>query len=158
MVSVVLVCVALDQLSKALVMACLERGQQVVIVPKFFNLTLHFNKGAAFGLFSNLADGQRQVAITVTTLLALGCVVFLLIKDYLSDPLGQTALAMVFGGALGNIVDRLRFGEVVDFLDFHYAGYHWPAFNLADSLICIGVLILLFKRPSGRQEKKEKVP
>jgi signal peptidase II len=156
MLSAALMVVAMDQLTKALVMSFIEKGQVVAVLPGLFNLTLHFNRGAAFGMLANLADGARQAALVVTTVVALACVVYLLIKDYLGDRLGQVALALIVGGALGNIVDRLQFGEVVDFLDFYYTQYHWPAFNLADSMICIGVAVLLLKPLTKHKREKAK--
>lgn len=153
-IAVAAVVAALDQAAKALALFLLEKGQEVAVIPGFFNLTLHFNPGAAFGLLANVADGQRQLVLAATTLVALACVIYLLIKDYLGDSYGQAALAMIMGGAVGNIIDRLRLGEVVDFLDFYIAQYHWPAFNLADSSICIGVAVLLFRRPGRKKAEK----
>ena len=154
MLQVIILVAALDQLTKQLILEYFKMGQAVQVIKGFFNITLHFNPGAAFGLMSGLSDGLRQVALGITAALAIACVVFFLLKDYLEDKIGQVALAMVLGGALGNLIDRLVIGEVVDFLDFYVSAWHWPAFNLADSAICLGVFILLL-RPAGRGRKTQ---
>jgi signal peptidase II len=109
-----------------------------------FNLTLSFNRGAAFGLWSGLESGWREIVLASTILLALGVVGFLLTRPYYQSKVTQIALAAILGGAIGNVIDRFIYGAVVDFLDFYLGSYHWPAFNIADSAICIGVGLLLF--------------
>jgi signal peptidase II len=141
------VCI-LDQLSKAWVLASLTEGQIVEVVPGIFNLTLAFNRGAAFGIMSDFSDQTRHLLLALTTVLALTAVMYFLYYDYLEDRVAQSALGLILGGAFGNIIDRLRLGEVVDFLDVYYGTYHWPAFNVADSAICVGVFILLFRKPA----------
>ena len=150
-VAIVLV---LDQWSKFLVASWLSPGQVVSILPNFFNLTLTFNTGVAFGMFRDLDSGVRQVLLSATALLALGFVLFLLVREYLEDSWAQVALSLVIGGALGNICDRVRFGHVIDFLDFYYQSYHWPAFNVADSVICVGVVFLIFKKPTKEAKNR----
>ncbi len=147
----IILVIALDQLSKLLILDKFTPGEILVLIPDYFNLTLTFNRGAAFGLFADMPDLQRQIVLSATTLLALGVVLYLLLKDYSTDFRAQTALAMVIGGALGNIIDRVRLGQVVDFLDVYFGEYHWPAFNVADSCICVGVTYLVLrslKKPS----------
>jgi len=141
---VILVVFLLDQWSKGLIVSQLTPLQIVPVFAPIFNLTLTLNPGVAFGFLATLPDGQREIALALTTIVALGVVLYLLIKDYRNDLVAQVALAMIVGGALGNITDRFRIGFVVDFLDFHWGDYHWPAFNLADSAICVGVTFLLF--------------
>lgn len=148
---VCLLVVLLDQITKQMVLANIRHGQLIAVIPGLFNLTLHFNPGAAFGFMADLSDGWRQLALGATTAIALGFVLYFLIKEYFADRIGQTALAMILGGALGNLIDRLVIGEVVDFLDFFVSNWHWPAFNLADSAICLGVVILLIRQPKRRQ-------
>jgi signal peptidase II len=109
-----------------------------------FNLTLSFNTGAAFGLWTGLANGWREIVLGLTILMAMALVVFLLTRPYYQTLLAQTALALILGGAIGNVIDRCIYGAVVDFLDFYIGASHWPAFNVADSAICIGVGLLLF--------------
>jgi signal peptidase II len=135
----------LDQVSKFWVLAAFERGEVLEVIPGLFNITLHFNPGVAFGLFADLGEGLRTLVLAGTTTVAIAFVLYFLLVDYRDDRVGQSALALVLGGALGNIVDRIRLGEVVDFFDFYIGSAHWPTFNVADSAICIGVAVLLIK-------------
>ena len=109
-----------------------------------FNLTLVFNPGAAFGMFADMADGVRQATLLGVTLLAL-FVVWHIYKEVKGDSWSELALIAVLAGAIGNLIDRARFEAVVDFLDFYISSYHWPAFNIADSAICIGVGVLMLR-------------
>ena len=155
LVSIVcLLTIASDQVSKSLVRANFYEGEVRPVIDGFFNLTLTFNRGAAFGLWSNLPNGWREVVLGVTICIALLVVSFFLTRSYYQNSASQVALAGILGGAIGNVIDRLRFGGVVDFLDVYHQTYHWPAFNVADSAICVGVgLLILFPhkehRPSG---------
>ena len=153
-VSIILVLVS-DQLTKQLILESFQTGESREILGNFFNLVLVFNKGAAFGFLSGVSDGLRQIILGATTVFALGTVIYLLVYDYFEDRIARMALGMIIGGAVGNIIDRVRLGQVVDFLDFYYGNYHWPAFNVADSAICVGVFILLFRKPKAAivQEK-----
>lgn len=111
-------------------------------VTDFFNLVLVFNSGAAFSFLANAGGWQKWFFIA----LALGVSGWLLtmLRHHSAERLLPAALALICGGALGNVIDRLRFDAVVDFLDFHLAGYHWPAFNVADSAITVGVALMLW--------------
>lgn len=133
----------LDQLSKNWV--TLEYGLQTRFigeVTSFFNLVLVWNRGVSFGMFSD----HPEYMPWVLTAVALGIIGILIRWLMQTDRMiGIAALGMVIGGALGNVIDRLRFGAVVDFLDFHVAGYHWPAFNIADAAIFCGVMLLLLE-------------
>jgi signal peptidase II len=115
----------------------------VPVIPGFFHLTYVRNPGAAFGLFAGQAASFRKPFFLVVTLVALGAILFAVRK--LPDGRRWTlaSLALVFGGAAGNLVDRLRWGEVVDFLDVFWRSHHWPAFNVADSAITVGIVMLL---------------
>ncbi len=135
--------VLLDQLTKLWVLRSFQEGQVLPVIPGLFNLTLAFNPGAAFGLWSNLTDGTRQLVLAGTILLAVAMVVVFLKQTAGRGWLPQTALAGILGGAIGNVIDRVSYGRVVDFLDFYWGAYHWPAFNVADSAICVGVAILI---------------
>lgn len=148
--------VFLDQLSKFIIVSNLRRNEIIPIIPEFFNLTLTFNRGAAFGMMSGLPDGTRQIVLAITTLIALSAVLYFLMRDYHGELRAQICLAMIVGGAAGNIIDRVRLGEVIDFLDAYWGEYHWPAFNVADSAICIGVVLLIFMKPRARGELNAK--
>lgn len=144
---VTLVCllvIGADQISKHYILQTFSLGEILPVIPRLFNLTLTFNPGAAFGLWGGVAEGWRQIILGITTCAALGVVFYFLRQPSYRNKLTQTALASILGGALGNIIDRFRHdGTVVDFLDFYWGGTHWPAFNIADSAICIGVALLI---------------
>ena len=130
----------LDQLSKFLILKTLSAGQSIPVLPSSFHLTLVHNTGIAFGLL----QGRSQVLFWVN--LVILAVLFILMGLRLfKKPTLQIGVGMIAGGGLGNLVDRIRFGSIVDFLDFRI----WPVFNLADSAICIGtflVLLALFQK------------
>lgn len=153
MAVILVLVVALDQFTKYLVLQNIARGEIIPIIPDFFNLTLTFNRGAAFGLLADLPDGTRQLVLAVTTLIALSAVLYFLVRDFHGERIAHYSMALILGGAFGNVIDRVRLGEVVDFLDVYWNTYHWPAFNVADSAICIGVAILLLKKPQARATK-----
>lgn len=142
-----LVTLLLDQASKIQVLRTFQPGEIRPVIDGLFNLTLTFNRGAAFGLWSWLTPGLRELVLGITVLIAMAVVVYFLTRPYYQNALSQMALAGILGGALGNIIDRVRLGAVVDFLDVYYGTYHWPAFNIADSAICVGVgILILFPR------------
>lgn len=135
----------LDQLSKDLVYGSFALGESIAVIPGFFNLTLVMNPGAAFGLFANLPAEIRRVVLGLVTLGAMTLVFVLLRNEAKEDRLSQLCLYLILGGAFGNVVDRFRYDAVVDFLDVYYGTYHWPAFNIADSAISVGVCMLLVR-------------
>jgi signal peptidase II len=144
----------MDQATKLFVLKNFQVGESRPVLEGFFNLVLVFNKGAAFGFLSDVGDGLRHILLGLTTAIALGTVVYLLLVDYFHDTVARGALGLIIGGAIGNIIDRIRFGQVVDFLDFYYGSYHWPAFNVADSAICVGVAFLILRSPKGLRASK----
>jgi len=141
-----------DQLSKLVIVREFDLHESVSIVPGFFNLVYVQNKGAAFGLFSAMTSPLREIVLFGTSALAL-CVVFTFLGSAIGERLlGKVALAFVCGGAIGNFIDRTRLGYVIDFLDFYAGTYHWPAFNLADSFIVLGVVTLVLLRTPHKDE------
>jgi len=136
-----LLVLVLDQISKTWVLANF-RLMDRQIVTSFFNLVLVFNPGASFGFLAGAGGWQKWFFVV----LALGVSTWLLsmLRQHARERLLPAALSLILGGALGNVSDRLRFDAVVDFLDFHWAGYHWPAFNVADSAITVGVALMLW--------------
>ena len=132
--------VVADQLTKWAVLASFAHGERRVITG-FLNLVLVYNKGAAFSMFAD-ADGWQTPLLIVFALAAAGIVSYLIVRNP-GKRLLCLGLALILGGALGNVIDRLRFGHVVDFLDFHAMGWHWPAFNVADSGITVGAALLI---------------
>ncbi len=133
--------IVFDQATKALLTSAFRLGESLTLTP-FFDLVFVFNRGAAFSFLSTAGGWQRWFFVV----LAFGISAWLMVmlKHHAREKLMPTALAMVLGGALGNVIDRLNHGAVVDFLSFHVAGYFWPAFNVADSAITIGVALLLW--------------
>jgi signal peptidase II len=136
------VVVVLDQVTKAAVLSHLAPGVHIDVVNGFATLTLVMNPGLAFGLLGGVPTGWRWV-VGLLSLVALGVLarVALRVLPAGSGP-DHVAVGLIFGGAIGNLIDRARFGAVVDFVDLHVSGYHWPAFNVADSSITVGVALL----------------
>lgn len=130
----------LDRVTKLVVLQALAPGE-ILPVTGFFNLVLVFNTGAAFG-FLAAASGWQTPVLSGIALAAAAIVTVLIVRDP-GRRLLCTGLALILGGALGNLWDRLAWGHVVDFLDLHAAGWHWPAFNVADSAISAGAVILI---------------
>ena len=135
--------VAADQLTKWLVLGYFENRYPRVELTGFFNLVLVFNKGAAFSLFAQAAGWQTPLLAAFA--LAAAVIVSVLIVRNPGRGLLCLGLALILGGAVGNLIDRVRFGHVVDFLDFHALGWHWPAFNVADSAISVGAVLLILE-------------
>lgn len=147
--------VLLDQVTKEAVRANFLEGERLAVIPGFFNLTLVFNPGAAFGIFSGLSEGTRQLAVGAAILVAVTIIILLFFREFAHVRAGRFALAFLAGGAIGNVVDRIRFGgKVLDFLDFYVAEWHWPAFNVADMAIVMAVAVLLVI--SGRKDQSPK--
>lgn len=142
-VSVVIV--VLDQLTKYLILESYTHGESHSVIPNLFNITYVRNYGAAFGMLSKVQANIRDTFFLMMPPCAMGVILFMLKMAGDDEKLRKIALCAVFAGALGNYIDRLRFGFVVDFLDFHYHSYSWPAFNVADmSIVCgVSTLILL---------------
>lgn len=140
--SIALAALLLDQLSKYYVLHEVLGEMSAIAYTSFFNLVRAWNTGVSFSMFNDYGS----LGTIMLSVVASGIVLFLLIwlKDE-ENSLSQVALGLVIGGAVGNIIDRVRLGAVFDFLDFHVAGHHWPAFNLADSFICIGAAILVLQ-------------
>ncbi len=135
------VVVCADQLSKWYIGQRLELYQSLTVVEHYFNICHVHNNGAAFGI---LADSAIRVPLLIAVaLLASGVILWLLARLPLAQRWQRLGLALVFSGAVGNLIDRIRLGVVVDFIDVHWYGHHWPAFNVADSAISVGVALLL---------------
>lgn len=131
----------LDQITKRVVLAQLAPYQDVIAVTGFFNLVHVHNTGAAFSLLADQPGWQRDFFIAVG-LAASGLMLYLL-RQTRGRTMFCVALALILGGALGNVIDRGLYGHVIDFLDFHAAGWHWPAFNVADAGITVGAVLLV---------------
>lgn len=137
---IALVVVLADQLTKWLVLAHFMPGERRELTG-FLNLVLWFNKGAAFSFLSDAQGWQRPVLVVFAVGAAI--IVSVLLVRSPDKRLFAAGLALILGGAVGNVIDRLRFGHVVDFVDLHAGGWHWPAFNVADSAITVGAALLI---------------
>ena len=141
--------IVLDQVTKQWVVGSF-RLMESVPETSFFNLVLVLNPGASFSFLAGAGGWQKWFFIVLA--LAVSAWLLVMLRQHAAERLLPVALSLILGGALGNVIDRLRFDAVVDFLDFHFAGYHWPAFNVADSAITIGVALMLLQQ--WRQPKE----
>lgn len=131
-----------DQLSKWAALAGLDYARPLELAP-IFNLTLLYNTGAAFSFLADHDGWQRWFFVILAAVIVCGLLAwlaFVAIKDWRI----KVGIAVLLGGAVGNVIDRIAYGYVVDFLDFHWAGWHWPAFNIADAAITIGVILIIW--------------
>jgi signal peptidase II len=143
--SLALAVAAIDQMTKIIMLDRLALGAPVEVIDGLLDLTLVMNPGLAFGLLGGLPATWRWAVagLSLVALLLLSRVALKVLPT--GGWQGVLAIGLIFGGAVGNLVDRARFGAVVDFVDVHYRGYHWPAFNVADSAITVGVVLLAFR-------------
>lgn len=130
-----------DQISKALIFELLAQNQPTMFVTSFFNLVTAWNTGISFSMFNNLGHYGVHI-LSGFSLTIIAFLVYWMCRE--KNKLMQVALGFVVGGALGNVIDRVRIGAVFDFLDVHVGAHHWPAFNVADSFICIGAFLIIF--------------
>ena len=142
--------VAVDQLVKWIFLSRFIPGERLEVTG-FFNLVLVFNKGAAFSFLAGAPGWQTPVLAAVAIVASV--VVAVLILKNTNKKLFCCGLALILGGAVGNLIDRLRFGHVVDFLDVHALGWHWPAFNVADSAITVGAVVLILEGFVSRERR-----
>jgi len=146
----------LDQWTKSMVVQKLPLYQRVKVVQGFFNLTHVRNTGGAFGIFGGEKGGLGSILFVVVSLIAIGAIVFLFLKIKENEKTLALSFSLILSGAIGNLIDRLRYGEVVDFLDFYLSTTHWPAFNVADSAICIGIGLMALELVKGDRKKSTK--
>jgi len=137
--------VILDQITKIVVDKTIPLHHTIEIIPNFVALTYLRNTGAAFGFLAGEYSAYRMVFFVVVAIIAIGCIFYLLKTLDAEKKFLLVSLSLILGGALGNLADRLRLGEVIDFILLHYYSLHWPAFNVADSAITIGVVLLIFQ-------------
>lgn len=135
--------VVLDQVTKVYVMETMRLHESIPVIANLFSITYIRNPGAAFGFLSSSSSSFRFVFFGLTSVFAVGLLGMILVRMPKEDWMGRLSVAGILGGAIGNLLDRLRYGEVIDFLDFYINGYHWPAFNVADSAITVGVVFLI---------------
>jgi len=154
--ALVVAVIVADQLSKHWIYHMLVvDGPRSILVTPFFNLVTVWNYGVSFGMFNNGSAAGAWIFIMVALAISLALATWLVRTD---SRLVSAALGLILGGAVGNVVDRLRFGAVFDFLDFHAAGWHWPAFNVADAAIVVGVSVLFIDSLFGDDREGKKAP
>ena len=142
--------VALDQTTKALVQKTMALYHSVPVIPGFFSLTHIHNPGGAFGFMARQGPGVRAFLFLAVSFLAILLLFYLYRRIPVTYQWLSAGLALIMGGAIGNFIDRVRFGEVVDFLDFYIGVHHWPAFNVADSAVTVGITVLLVHMILGK--------
>ena len=150
------VIIALDQITKAAITSRFMLHEAYPVIPGLFNLVYVLNPGAAFGFLADASATFRYVFFTGITVVAAGLIVYYLVKTNPRNLILASSLTLIFGGAIGNLIDRIRFGSVVDFLDFYLGAAHWPAFNVADSAITVGAALMIWEMILHRKEKKTK--
>lgn len=140
--------VFVDQLTKFAVLRSFSFGERLAVVPGLFDLTLVYNRGAAFSFLAGASGWQRWFF----TGLGVAAAIFIvwLLARHGTQRLFAFALALILGGAIGNVIDRALYGHVIDFIDWHYRGWHWPAFNIADSAITVGAALVVLAGLRGR--------
>ncbi|MFC7092377.1 signal peptidase II [Jeongeupia naejangsanensis] len=141
-IALAVVVIALDQVTKHVIEAAFAYGDVRPVIPGFFNLTLAYNPGAAFSFLADAGGWQRHFF----TVLALGVSVFIVLtlRKHHAESLFSLSLSLIMGGALGNVIDRVLFGHVIDFIQVYYRNWYYPAFNLADSAICVGAALMVW--------------
>jgi len=136
--------VVADQVSKWLITSSMSYYEQIKVVPGFFNLIYIHNPGGAFGIFAKNQGHLQSLLFIAIAVLAMGLILYLYKNTPPEYPVLSAGFALIFGGALGNMIDRIRMGQVIDFIDLYIGHLHWPAFNIADSAISIGMVIFGF--------------
>ncbi len=152
-------CVLLaDQWTKSMVQDRIPLYHSVEVIRGVFNLTHVRNTGGAFGIFGGERRGLGSSLFVVVSLIAIGVLLYLFIKVKQSEKTLAVSFSLVLSGAIGNLIDRFRYGEVIDFFDFHLRSYHWPAFNIADTAICVGIGLMaleLLIKDHGKSTKSQ---
>ena len=146
----VLMVFVLDQISKIYIDTHMNLHETIPVINGFFHIPYGRNPGAAFGILADASPGIRAFFLIGVTIFAMGLIVYMIVKIKAEDILLVCGLSLIMGGAAGNLSDRIRLGEVIDFLDVFLSTYHWPAFNVADSAVSVGAAILLWKLITGK--------
>ncbi|MBN1932033.1 MAG: signal peptidase II [Desulfobacterales bacterium] len=136
--------VFLDQITKVLILKALPIYHSIPVIPGFFSITHIHNAGGAFGFLADYSPSIRSIVFLFASSLAVGLIYYFYKNIPQTHSFLATGFALIFGGAIGNLIDRIRLSVVVDFLDFYIKNIHWPAFNIADSAITIGIFIFMF--------------
>jgi len=147
--------VVLDQVSKWVMVSWLSLYETVAVIP-YFNLTMAHNTGAAFSFLAGAGGWQRWFFIGLTSVISI--VLFVWLKKLSTQAkLEAISISLILGGAIGNVIDRIYYGYVIDFLDVYVGTYHWPAFNIADSAICMGAVLLVIDSFISKPEQEQEL-
>ena len=149
---VALLVIFLDQATKAIIKHTMALFESFPVVEGIFNMTRIFNTGAAFGFLGSANPSIARPLLISVSVLAIGLLLYTLRQIKGRVVAASVAIGLILGGAVGNLIDRIFFGGVVDFLDFHWRGVHWPAFNVADSAITIGMILFLLFMPASESK------
>ena len=151
--------VGLDQISKYFICKLVPLYSQIQVIDGFFNIVHIRNSGVAFGLFKRFGSEYRLISMLVVSLIAVFLIFFLVSQLKRGCKLQAFSLSLILGGAIGNLIDRMLIGEVVDFIDVHWAEvYHWPAFNVADSAITVGIIFIIFDELFLSRKREKETP
>jgi len=146
--------IVIDQITKFYIDTRMSIHESIEVIGGFFNITYVRNPGSAFGFLASSSAQFRSIFYLIITLLAVGLILYYVVKTEDDDKLTPLSLSLILSGAVGNMIDRIRFGEVIDFLDVYLGSQHWPAFNVADSAISVGAVILIVEIIRRGKEKK----
>lgn len=146
--------IALDQITKSAILSRFVLHESYPVITGLFNLVYVLNPGAAFGFLADASETFRSIFFIGITLVVLLMIAYYIIKVESESTVSVAALTLIFAGAVGNLIDRIRFGAVVDFLDFYIHTWHWPAFNVADSSITIGAVLMIWGIIADRSKKE----
>jgi signal peptidase II len=144
--------VLLDFLTKAYISSTMLLHESFPVIEGFFNITYVRNPGAAFSFLADAPAAFRSIFFVTVTSLAILLILYFIVKDTFEDPRMTFGLTMIMSGAVGNLIDRVRLGEVVDFIDLYIGSYHWPAFNVADSAISVWAFLLIMETFKGKKK------
>jgi signal peptidase II len=141
--AIALVVIILDQYTKHLIIRSFALHQSLDVIQNYATIVHTRNRGIAFGIFAAQGSGTQTILLIITSCLAISFIFYLVSSLKGKQLYATVTLSLILGGAIGNLIDRIRWGEVVDFIDLHWHHYHWPAFNLADSAISLGLILLI---------------
>lgn len=147
------VIIVLDQITKAAISSRFSLHESYTVIGGIFNLVYVVNPGAAFGFLAGASASFRYVFFIGITLAAIALIIYYLLKNKTGSLMMVVSLTLIFAGAVGNLIDRVRFGAVVDFLDFYIGTWHWPAFNVADSAITVGAVLMIWEMLASKGKK-----
>lgn len=142
-----------DFITKAYISSTMSLHESFVVIGGFLNVTYVRNPGAAFSFLSDAPAIFRSIFFTSVTVFAIVLALYYIAKSKIEEPLMIFSLSLILSGAVGNLIDRVRFGEVIDFIDVYISTYHWPAFNVADSAITVGAVIMILQLTRGKKKQ-----